>query len=271
MITLSKSNEIVINRNSSKGNQLKWKDGDWWYKADYLGYEALSEYVVSALLSKSTVKDFVSYNLERISYNELEFDGCSCKHFLKESEILITLPKLFQMYLNEDIFLKCENIFWNEEDCIKYVVDNVIKITRLVKFGEYLTMILELDAFFFNEDRHFHNIAVIYDEEKDKFRYCPVFDNGGALFSDMKMFYPLEKSILECRNAITAKPFSPSFKDQADAAVRLYGRQFDIWFTAEDLKDCLKKAEEKYDKRILDRVYEALIFQKNEMNGRLEN
>lgn len=81
----------------------------------------------------------------------------------------------------------------------------------------------------------------------------------------MKMFYPLGKSIVECRNAITAKPFSPAFKDQTDAAVSLYGRQFDIWFTEEDLKDCLKKAEEKYDKKILDRVYETLILQKSEL------
>lgn len=79
------------------------------------------------------------------------------------------------------------------------------------------------------------------------------------------MFYPLGKSIVECRNAITAKPFSPAFKDQTDAAVSLYGRQFDIWFPEEDLKDCLKKAEEKYDKKILDRVYETLILQKSEL------
>lgn len=81
----------------------------------------------------------------------------------------------------------------------------------------------------------------------------------------MKMFYPLDKSIPECINTITAKPFSPSFKDQAGAAVSLYGRQFDIWFTEEDLKDCLKKAEGKYDKEILDRVYETLLLQKSEM------
>ena len=32
---------------SSKGNQLKWFDGDSWYKADYAGYEGLAEYVCS--------------------------------------------------------------------------------------------------------------------------------------------------------------------------------------------------------------------------------
>ena len=45
----------------------------------------------------------------------------------------------------------------------------------------------------------------------------------------------------------------------------LYGRQFDIGFTEEDLKDCLDKAKGIYDKKILDRVYETLILQKNEL------
>lgn len=262
MITLSKSKEVLVNRNSSKGNQLKWRDGQYWYKADYLGYEALSEYMVSSLLIKSTVKEFVKYELVKISCNGLEFDGCKSKHFLRENEILITLPRLFQLYLNEDIYMKCDNIFWTEEDCLRYVVENVIKITRLVKFGEYLTMLLEMDAFFFNEDRHFHNIAVIYNEETNKFRYCPVFDNGGALFSDTKMYYALDKNVEECRKTITAKPFCPNFEDQVSAAVKLYGTQFAICFTEEYLKECLEKVSDRYDESIITRVYEVIMQQK---------
>lgn len=262
MITLSKSNEVIINRNSSKGNQLKWRDGQYWYKADYLGYEALSEYLVSSLLKKSTVKEFVQYELVKISCNGFEFDGCKSKHFLCENEVLITLPRLFQLYLNEDIYMKCDNIFWTEEDCLRYVVENVIKITRLAKFGEYLTMLLEMDAFFFNEDRHFHNIAVIYNEETNKFRYCPVFDNGGALFSDTRMYYSLDKKVEVCMKTITAKPFSPCFEDQVSAAVKLYGTQFHICFTEAYLKECLEKVSDRYDERIITRVYEVLMQQK---------
>ncbi len=39
---------------SSKGNQNKWCENGKWYKVDGLGYEALSEVVVSHLLKKST-------------------------------------------------------------------------------------------------------------------------------------------------------------------------------------------------------------------------
>lgn len=44
---------------SSKGNQLKWKDGDFWYKADYMGYEGLAEVVVAAALKESNCRDFL--------------------------------------------------------------------------------------------------------------------------------------------------------------------------------------------------------------------
>lgn len=261
MVTLSKSKEVQINRNSSKGNQLKWKDGDVWYKADYLGYEALAEYVVSSLLKKSNVKDFVEYKLEKINYNGFVYNGCKCSHFLKAGESLITLPRLFQMYLNEDIYMKCENPFWSEKECIEYVVNNVEQITRLRGFGKYLTLLLEMDAFFYNEDRHFHNIAVIYNEETDRFRYCPIFDNGGSLFSDTKMYYPIELSVDSCIEAINAKPFSPCFEDQVSAAIALYGEQFHVWFTEADLEECLGRAEGIYDLEILERVKHVIIRQ----------
>lgn len=37
-------------RQSSKGNQLKWENEGIWYKADYTGYEGLVEYMISHLL-----------------------------------------------------------------------------------------------------------------------------------------------------------------------------------------------------------------------------
>ena len=42
---------------SSKGDQLKWYSGEYWYKADSLGYEGLAEYVISHILKSSTLKE----------------------------------------------------------------------------------------------------------------------------------------------------------------------------------------------------------------------
>ena len=55
---------------TSKGDQLKWKIDDRWYKADYMGYEGLSEVLVSDLLQKSTCPfPFVEYEAAVIEYN----------------------------------------------------------------------------------------------------------------------------------------------------------------------------------------------------------
>ena len=39
MVELFEQDERQNNRQSSKGNQLKWENNGIWYKADYTGYE----------------------------------------------------------------------------------------------------------------------------------------------------------------------------------------------------------------------------------------
>ena len=69
---------------TSKGDQLKWKIGNIWYKSDYMGYEGLSETLVSHLLQKSTLSHpFVLYQPVRIAYRGTLRSGCSSPDFLK--------------------------------------------------------------------------------------------------------------------------------------------------------------------------------------------
>jgi hypothetical protein len=44
-------------------------------------------------------------------------------------------------------------------------------------------------ALFLNDDRHLNNIAVI--EQNGKFKYCPIFDNGAGLLSNVQ-FSPMD-------------------------------------------------------------------------------
>lgn len=82
---------------TSKGDQLKWKIDDRWYKADYMGYEGLSEVLVSDLLQKSTCPfSFVEYEVAVIEYNGKIFQGCSSLDFLKANQVLIPLEKLYR-------------------------------------------------------------------------------------------------------------------------------------------------------------------------------
>lgn len=77
---------------TSKGDQLKWKIGNIWYKSDYMGYEGLSETLVSHLLQKSTLSHpFVLYQPVRIAYRGTLRSGCSSPDFLKANQMLIPL------------------------------------------------------------------------------------------------------------------------------------------------------------------------------------
>lgn len=62
MVQLFEQDIKTNDRQSSKGNQLKWCRNNVWYKADYMGYEGLVEYVVSRLLEKSSLKQVQKFS-----------------------------------------------------------------------------------------------------------------------------------------------------------------------------------------------------------------
>ena len=96
---------------TSKGDQLKWKIDDRWYKADYMGYEGLSEVLVSDLLQKSTCPfPFVEYEAAVIEYNGKIFQGCSSLDFLKANQVLIPLEKLYRRYTGESLAVKLSDL-----------------------------------------------------------------------------------------------------------------------------------------------------------------
>lgn len=105
MIVLNEKNIFLENRQSSKGNQLKGRLDGSWYKADYLGYEGLAEYMVSGLLKKTSLgnDEFIDYKTEKIQYKNTEFTGCVSANFLKKGWQLISLERLFQSYYGESL------------------------------------------------------------------------------------------------------------------------------------------------------------------------
>lgn len=52
MIELFEQNIRKNDRQSSKGNQLKWENEGIWYKADYTGYEGLTADYSGTTVSK---------------------------------------------------------------------------------------------------------------------------------------------------------------------------------------------------------------------------
>ena len=81
MIELFEQNERMQDRQSSKGNQLKWENAGIWYKADYTGYEG------------ENVEDVIQRHFELLNDIEKKFQdddtilmvghGCSLYAFIK--------------------------------------------------------------------------------------------------------------------------------------------------------------------------------------------
>ena len=80
----------------------------------------------------------------------------------------------------------------DHEERLRFLVQQVERMTGLQNFGVYMNKLLTIDAFFLNEDRHMHNIAVLMNGKGD-YAYCPIFDNGAGLLADTTMDYPLDQ------------------------------------------------------------------------------
>lgn len=246
---------------TSKGDQRKWKIEDTWYKADYMGYESLSEVMVSALLERSSLSyPFVSYQHVRIEYKGNMINGCSSRDFLQQDQILIPVEKLYRQYTGESLAVKLSE-FQDVSEKIQYLVEQMEEITHIEDFGRYITAILEIDAFFLNEDRHTNNIAVIYNEKTGQYSLSPIFDQGLCLFSDTSYDYPIDLSVEKCMEKIEAKPFHSDFDVQLETAEELYGNQIEFMFTIKDVQEILNQFERSYSDKIRERVESLLRTQ----------
>ena len=259
MVELFEDNVKTFDRHSSKGNQLKWEKDGIWYKADYTGYEGLAEYVISQLLNKSTLEknEFVLYETEQIKYKRAIFNGAKSANFLRDDWQIVTLQRLYKTKYNrnfmEDVWHIPETV-----DRLKYLVEQVEQLTKLKNFGIYMSKLLTIDAFFFIEDRHMHNIAVLMNGEGEV-ELCPFFDQGAGLMSDTTLDYPIGENTIIMMDEVKAKTICQSFEDTLDAAEQLYGYNLKFSFNKNDVSKIIKDAEI-YSEEEKRRV-ETIIFQ----------
>ncbi|MCR5295018.1 MAG: hypothetical protein K6E30_07580 [Lachnospiraceae bacterium] len=140
MIELLSQEITADNRKSSKGNQLKWRRGDLWYKADYAGYEGLAEYMVSGLLKYSSLSqaEYTEYETEQITYKGNQHLGCRSRHFLSDGEQLITIERLFRNAYGESLY---ESIFKIQDvrDRLLYLCGQVERIRTFSGQALYAT------------------------------------------------------------------------------------------------------------------------------------
>lgn len=258
MVELFEQNIRTNDRQSSKGNQLKWENDDIWYKADYTGYEGLSEYMISHLLKQSTLveNEFVCYDLEKIKYKTTIYNGVKSNNFLSNDWQIITLERLFNNFFGESLYSALYRIPDHEER-LRFLVQQVERMTGLPNFGIYMNKLLTIDALFLNEDRHTHNIAVLMNGDGE-YAYCPIFDNGAGLLADTTMDYPLAEDVYSLIDHVQSKTICNDFDEQLDISESLYKMNLKFYFTKEDVIKLLANATS-YPEEIRNRM-EKIIF-----------
>lgn len=259
MIELREEDIKKFEGHSSKGNQLKWYRDLVWYKADYTGYEGLSEFVISRLLSKSSLKksEFVLYDTEKIQYKRTSFNGVKSGNFLADGYQLITLSRLYNLRYNRD-FTKDLFHIHDMQGRLSFLVDQVERMTNLKDFGIYISKMLTIDAIFLNEDRHLHNVAVLMRPD-GSFEYCPFFDQGAGLLADTTLDYPMGSDVYELMSEVKSKTVCQSFDEALDAAEQLYGHNIYFTFCKKDVTETLL-LDDVYDIDIKRRV-ETILFE----------
>jgi len=267
-MTIRLVSDEKIAETSSKGNQEKWHDDadDCWYKLDQFGYEALAETMISELLERSNLKrdtpfTFVRYHMERLRVHGRERAGCVSQNFLAPGQALITVNRLLSSHLGMPLKERLARLP-SDRQRIAYLAQTTAEITGLSEFPCYLTLLFELDALFCNDDRHLNNIAVI--EQGGAYRYCPVFDNGAGLLSNVQLS-PMDIEPRALMAALRARPLGTTFTRQRNRARSLYGPQLVLpRFTAEDLREVLQPMLAFYPERdrspIAQRVTECILI-----------
>lgn len=259
MVELLENNLHKTNYQSSKGNQLKWEVGAVWYKADYTGYEGLAEYVVSHLLSKSTLSEseYLNYELEEIKYKHSVYRGVKSENFTSDDWQIITLERLFKSTQGMSLY----ETTWKIKDVrlrYEFVCQQMRKYTGLEDFDKYLNVLFTIDALLLNEDRHMHNIAVLMNGKRE-FDYCRIFDNGACLLSDTDVDYPLSEDTIKLMSECKAKTISRDFDEQLDVSEEVAGRNISFYFSRSDVEQIVDAAQQ-YPAEIRERV-KTILFQ----------
>lgn len=211
---------------TSKGNQIKMQVGGYWYKTDYLGYEGLAEYLASQLLSYTNISTYAKYEMTEISLNGQKFNGCRSEDFLKKNEEIVTADRLFKKYAGcsvSDFLNRTPSILLEKN--IENFVTEVEKLTKIQDYGKYLTKMLEWDEFILNDDRHFNNIAFVYNSETNRFSICTLFDNGAGFLSDTRYDYPLQKNVYSRRKPVVSCMVLNCKYQITSASLRIWNRK----------------------------------------------
>lgn len=250
-----------IAETSSKGNQEKWLEKGKWYKLDQFGYEALAEVMTSRILERSNIETdtpftFVCYEMQKVKVHGFERTACVSRNFLQNGQSIFTVNALFRQ-LSDAPLIKQLGKLTSDKRRMAYLADAVSEMTDLADFDMYLALLFEIDALILNDDRHLNNIAVL--EKDGRFSYCPIFDNGAGLLSNMQILRAdIEpKSLMK---SLTASPFQMTFNRSLSTSRALFGSVLKIPHYSEiELREILSPQLKFYPQRDRDIIADRVI------------
>lgn len=194
---------IVTMEGTSEGTQIKYKKDIYRYKLDHRGKEGLVEYLVSRILTFSSLdkSEYIRYETGLINRKS----GCRSKNFLGRDEELITFYRLYYNIFGKDLSQILSGMDTMEER-IEYVIA-FIKQSCNLDVRDYLSKVMTVDMLVLNEDRHLNNLAVIM--RGDTFVPAPVFDHGVSLLTANESLN-WHFSVAENVKRVIARPFCGS-------------------------------------------------------------
>lgn len=264
-MTIRLTTDEKIAETSSKGNQEKWLEENLWYKLDQFGYEALTETLTSRILAKSNIEQdtpftFVRYEMASVNVHKQNRTGCVSKNFLNNKQSIITVSTLLRKIFGippRQVLSKQPS----DKKKIQYLSDTIKEYTGLKAFDKYITLLFEVDSLILNDDRHLNNIAVI--EENGRYAYCPVFDNGAGLLSNMQILRT-DIEPQELMKSLRASPFNMTFNRSLKSVRNLYGPILQMpVLSKQEILDLMDDLLDYYPKRdsgiIFERVTQCIL------------
>lgn len=239
-------------------NKQVWKNGNEILVADKQGYEGLVEYLISNLLSESSLSkgEYLLYDTEIIDYRNCRTKGAKTKWPLRPDWEVISLSDLligeygFSIY---SLFKDKTTAF----DRLESLVSIAKLTTKLNNVGLYIGKLILIDAFFLNRTRSIENLLIL--KHKDGYyKLCPYLNFGDSLLSDSSFNCNQATSLSEEIENAKANFLCYDFDEEVDAVEKMFGKCIRFHFDEKTI-DKLLKQEKNYSWQKKARVKEILL------------
>ncbi len=163
---------------TTKGSQVKYLKGGYFYKLNKQGNEGLAEYLIYTLLKHSTLVKELVLPYEYCYINKKP--GCRSGNFLLPGECFYTMEHLFSTATGKHGLAEVLALLSGASERLEYILDIIESLGFPCQdYRNYMQVLMQIDLLAENCDRHVHNYGLIFKD--GDFRLPPVFDNGLSL------------------------------------------------------------------------------------------